>query len=212
VTDLVHRPDIPGGDLIDNLVADAVSAAQEDVSKAAARIARLAGYPELRERYGDDLRAVIQWQGAGGRVVRADIHRQLRERGMSIRRIAAETGVGYGTVQRDLADPSGSPDEATSDPPGSPEPTLSVVPGDMEPTATHIAKHPGIATATARADLFKAMREIRPVKFKASDYAPTVAALPAEDAAKVRTYIAQLRSWIDEWEAALRPRPLTVRK
>jgi hypothetical protein len=38
----------------------------------------------------------------GGRVARRDIHKRLREKGMSLRQIAAETGVSVGTVHADL--------------------------------------------------------------------------------------------------------------
>lgn len=109
-----HRPDTPDGSLIDDLVTDILDGAMRQVQVATETVARLDQYPQLRERYGEGgLRLVAQWAGPAGRVARADLHRALRDRGMSQRQIAAVTGVDQSTVARDLA-PQGATDADAS--------------------------------------------------------------------------------------------------
>lgn len=102
MTDAIYRPDSPAGDLIDDLVADIIDSANRHVGVARDSIERLTSYPALAERYGD-FNLAIDFGGQGGRMLRRDIHRALRDKGMTLRAIAAETGVPKSTVADDLA-------------------------------------------------------------------------------------------------------------
>src|SRR3990167_8710199 len=94
-------PDSPDGALIDDLVADIIDSANRHVGIASEAIERLTSYPALAARYGD-FNLGLDFHGAGGRLYRRDIHKQLSDKGMSLRQIAAETGASHMTVQRDL--------------------------------------------------------------------------------------------------------------
>lgn len=101
-------------DIIDDLVADIIDSAQKHVRIAAEDMERLTSYPVLAERYGD-FNLGLDFGGTGGRMLRRDIHLRLREKGMSLRAIAATTGVSHEQVRQDVKNLTAGEGEAVND-------------------------------------------------------------------------------------------------
>lgn len=136
------QPVADNGDLIDDLVADIIGQAQGHVSLAQDAIEKLTQDQRLLDRYGDFNLGLTFGSTTG----RAAIHKALKAKGLSVRQIAAQTGVNRETVRRDVADPSGSPtkrkadtsvspDEREADTSVSPDETEEETPAAMAPLA-----------------------------------------------------------------------------
>jgi transposase len=81
------------------------------------------------------------------RVIRKDIHRALRAKGLSVRQIAATTSTPLRTVERDIADPpDGGPVEHGDPPDGGPD-----EPGAIEPEAEEQEEEPGLDSRPSHA-------------------------------------------------------------
>ena len=122
-------------DLVDDLVADIISDASKHVQVARESVDRLTNDERLLGRYGD-FRLGLDFGGHDGRVLRADIHKALKAKGMSVRQIAAQTGVSPMTVSRDTAPPKPSvPDGTDSEREPVPTGTPTEQPADEAPPA-----------------------------------------------------------------------------
>lgn len=197
-----YRDDSPDGELVDDMVTDALMDAKRHADLATATVRRITSDPRLKTRYGDfDLE--LKFSGTDGRVARADLHRALRDKGMSTREIAAQTGASQSTVMRDTTEPSGSPDEAESEPSGSPEPEAQPDTG-IEVTAEDEERHPKVAATRLSAAIAKGIREVKTDRLDPNDWADRMDELRADDIAALRSKIDHVGRWLKTWQSMIK--------
>lgn len=186
------------GDLVDDLVADLIDAEQRHVRVATETLEKLTTqYPQLAERYGD-WNIGLSFTGMGGRVARQDIHRRLREKGLSLRAIAAQTGVAEATVRRDLT-PASNDAPAQHAPASNDAPPDTVVPTPDAPVPGQQPAVPPVHTAAPEDE--PPAPKVTPLRAVGRDESDAHTAALGIDPGE-RGFVALMRGVISELEEA----------
>jgi len=86
-----------------------------------------------------------------------------------------------------------------------PEPKTS-----LTTTPAHAARFPRLAAAELTAELHTAMGHVRTEKCDPKAWADRIDRMRPDDIEDIRSKVAHVRRWADQWDALLAPRPLTV--
>lgn len=81
---------------------------------------------------------------------------------------------------------------------------------DLPTTDAHRARFPDLAAAELSAEVSRAVAAVRTDLLAPARWADRIGQMRPEDIADVRSKVAHVRRWADEWDGLLAPRPLSV--